>query len=462
MAAAAMDKANELRSKLTPQSKRISELEGDAHKETFILIMNVGGIISGLAILIAGCVGTFSGVQVMKIWPPLTWNAAVSGVFMALFGLFTIWICAFSKSLAGDYQPSVPGQGDEPLRETLLKHFGFLDTYLGRGAWFIFCGLRVLPLGFSFCLAAGLFTILFGLCSILLHFMVSAEPKTACTIMNVATGLISGADMVAGALGLYYGTSVIQAWPPLTWDHCVSSFFVFLFGLATFWVAVRGNTPGDWVPAAVKKYIGFIDFFGGRGVLFIFCALRIIPLGQAVNAIIGMLTLAFGFLNIAAEFAIKVDEDGISATGEAPFALASSFVVLPKDDKDNTYTYGTSSTGPSSPNSFVSVDIPADQGKPAYLTQLSKEQVEQLSQVFKQMDKDKSGKLEQAELFKTGKIFNPNFTEEKCNKLLQKIDGDGDGLINLTEWLTFFGHFIPALPEDKAKKGVALLLEKTK
>jgi hypothetical protein len=40
--------------------------------------------------------------------------------------------------------------------------------------------------------------------------------------------------------------------------------------------------------------------------------------------------------------------------------------------------------------------------------------------------------------------------------------GDGDGLINLTEWLTFFGHFIPALPEDKAKKGVALLLEKTK
>jgi Ca2+-binding EF-hand superfamily protein len=37
---------------------------------------------------------------------------------------------------------------------------------------------------------------------------------------------------------------------------------------------------------------------------------------------------------------------------------------------------------------------------PAYLTQLTKEQIEQLSQVFKQMDKDRSGKIDDGELFK--------------------------------------------------------------
>jgi len=313
-----LDKAAQLRDQFAPKSKRISQIENESGKEIFTTIMNVAGILAGVAILIAGCVGTYSGIQVIKIWPPLTWNAAVSGVFMALFGLFTIWICAFSKSLAGDYQPSVPGSGDEPLRDTLLKHFGFLDTHLGRGAWFIFCGLRVLPLGFSFCLVAGLFTILFGVASILLHFMVSADSEQACYIMNVVTGIVSIGDMVAGVLGFYWGISVIAPWPPLTWNNCVSGFFVFIFGLATFWVAVRGKgAEGDFTSRFVKKYIGFLDFFGGRGLLFIFCALRIIPLGQIECFVIGMVTLAFGFLNIAAEFAIQVNEEGISHTTKA-------------------------------------------------------------------------------------------------------------------------------------------------
>jgi hypothetical protein len=44
--------------------------------------------------------------------------------------------------------------------------------------------LRVLPLGFSFCLVVGLFTVVFGIASVLLHFTVSAEPKTACTVCS--------------------------------------------------------------------------------------------------------------------------------------------------------------------------------------------------------------------------------------------------------------------------------------
>jgi hypothetical protein len=62
-----------------------------------------------------------------------------------------------------------------------------------------------------------------------------------------------------------------------------------------------------------RRAAGFIDYFHGRGVLFIFCALRIIPLGNATCLAIGMITLAFGFLNIVCELAIDAHE-GISHT----------------------------------------------------------------------------------------------------------------------------------------------------
>ena len=61
-----------------------------------------------------------------------------------------------------------------------------------------------------------------------------------------------------------------------------------------------------------------------------------------------------------------------------------------------------------------------------------------------------------------GLVFNPQFTKDKCAALLKKLDGDGDGKVELDEWLTFFGLFLPALPPAKAKAGIAQLLGKTK
>jgi len=289
--------------------KDVTPLDEVPSKTTFVTIMNVAGILCGLSIFVAGAVGTYSGAQVIKIWPPLTWNVAVSGVFMALFGIFTMWICLFSNGLLSE--PSIPGQQGS-FKEKLLHQFGFLDTFLGRGVWFIFCGLRVIPLGYSFCLAAGLFTVLFGVGSIILHFIVSADVEDACTIMNYISIVVSIADVIAGCMGFYWGTSVIAFWPPLTWNNCVSGVFVALFGLITAWTSVTSKDP------RVAKYIGFVDYFHGRGFLYIFCALRIIPLGQAACFIIGMVTLGFGMLNLACYFAVDVPEDGISAAAKRP------------------------------------------------------------------------------------------------------------------------------------------------
>ena len=61
-----------------------------------------------------------------------------------------------------------------------------------------------------------------------------------------------------------------------------------------------------------------------------------------------------------------------------------------------------------------------------------------------------------------GLVFNPQFTKDKCAVLLKKLDGDGDGKVDLDEWLSFFGLFLPALPPAKAKAGITQLLGKTK
>jgi Ca2+-binding EF-hand superfamily protein len=56
-----------------------------------------------------------------------------------------------------------------------------------------------------------------------------------------------------------------------------------------------------------------------------------------------------------------------------------------------------------------------------------------------------------------GALF-PTLTEDKCRKFLQKLDRDGDGKVDLGEWLTFFGPFLSKLPADHVAPGIARLL----
>ena len=72
-------------------------------------------------------------------------------------------------------------------------------------------------------------------------------------------------------------------------------------------------------------------------------------------------------------------------------------------------------------------------------------------QVFAAFDMDGSGTIEAAELFELGKARRKlgqkqgEWTQEMNRKMVQRIDRDGDGLINGTEFSTFFEK---ALPKD--------------
>merc|ERR1711918_303757 len=87
--------------------------------------------------------GFYWGTKVIKPWPPLTWNNCVGGIFMFFFGLVVLYICM---------------KGDDPNAVMLQKYFRFLDTFIGRGCFFMFIGLRIIPLGQFYCLVAGMVT----------------------------------------------------------------------------------------------------------------------------------------------------------------------------------------------------------------------------------------------------------------------------------------------------------------
>merc|ERR1711907_164753 len=120
-----------------------------------IKAMNWISIAAGLVTIGAGIMGCVWGVKVLKPWPPLTWNNFVGGLFMILFGFAIIWM-AFKES-----------GGEKGFFKT---YFAFLDHLLGRGCFFLFIGMRVVPLGKFYCLVAGITIFIFGIVNICYHF----------------------------------------------------------------------------------------------------------------------------------------------------------------------------------------------------------------------------------------------------------------------------------------------------
>merc|ERR1711998_196051 len=126
-------------------------------------VVNWLSVLAGLVTIGAGVMGCIWGVKVLKPWPPLTWNNFVGGVFMICFGFAIIWM-ALKEA----------GASDESF---FKKYFKFLDHLLGRGLFFIFIGMRVVPLGKFYCLIAGIVIFIFGFINIGLHFKVKADNK---------------------------------------------------------------------------------------------------------------------------------------------------------------------------------------------------------------------------------------------------------------------------------------------
>merc|ERR1712006_1444 len=108
-------------------------------------VVNWLSVLAGLVTIGAGVMGCIWGVKVLKPWPPLTWNNFVGGVFMILFGFAIIWM-ALKEAGSG-----------------------------GKQFFFIFIGMRVVPLGKFYCLVAGIVIFVFGFINIALHFKVKGE-----------------------------------------------------------------------------------------------------------------------------------------------------------------------------------------------------------------------------------------------------------------------------------------------
>merc|ERR1712070_798402 len=129
--------------------------------------MNWISVFFGLVTIGAGAMGCVWGYKVLKPWPPLTWNNFVGGVFMIMFGFGIIWMAFKEKGC----KPDTEDAGFFQL------YFKFLDNLLGRGFFFIFIGMRVVPLGKFYCLIAGICIFIFGFINIGVHFAVKAKSK---------------------------------------------------------------------------------------------------------------------------------------------------------------------------------------------------------------------------------------------------------------------------------------------
>jgi len=270
----------------------VSEMKKQDHLVTFTKAMNIGAAICGLFVIACGSLGVYWGSKIIHPWPPSTWNNVAGGLFMITFGIGCVIMGAMAES---DHAKNFQKGG----------LFAFCDTLLGRGCFFVFLALRCMPLGKGVCLVLSLAVLFFGIGNIILYFMAAAPADKSVQTMNTLTAINAVLVMVAGVLGFYWGTKLIKPWPPLTWNNCIGGIFMFFFGLIAFWIAFKGN---DEKGQMVLDYFGFIDYFLGRGCFFIFLGLRIMPLGQYVCLVIGMITLCFGFLNVVAHFCIEADK----------------------------------------------------------------------------------------------------------------------------------------------------------
>merc|ERR1712188_301978 len=120
------------------------------------------------------------GSAVIKPWPPLTWNNCVGGFFMCVFGIAVAVLGISGFSAAASEGSDVGGKQSEGIREQAL----FLDVYAGRGIFLIYLAIRLMTLGKYYCLMAGLGLFFFGICNLIVHGFVVAGQEKCCKYLN--------------------------------------------------------------------------------------------------------------------------------------------------------------------------------------------------------------------------------------------------------------------------------------
>lgn len=306
-----------------PREFRISELSKDEHARYFFMIIELGFMLTGLATFAAGVMGLYWGSKVIHPWPPLTWNTCIGGFFMLVFGssCFALGLSGFQSAMTkvSSFTPGLSAGASQA--EMIGKWAGFLDTFAGRGCFLIYLGLRIMPLGQGYCLFVGFQIIFFAIANLIIHAFVYVGREKACQLLNYISAGIGAICTVAGGMGFYWGCKVIRTWPPLTWNNCVGSFFMVLFGMCVGYLSFKSNsaTQDEW-SETIKSQMKFLDVFLGRAAMFLYLGLRLLPMGSYYCVMSGFITIGFGMLNVALYF--LWDVESIAAESQAALGYA--------------------------------------------------------------------------------------------------------------------------------------------
>eukprot|EP00296_Roombia_truncata_P009037 JP447582.1.p3 GENE.JP447582.1~~JP447582.1.p3 ORF type:complete len:157 (+),score=63.01 JP447582.1:35-505(+) len=146
-----------------------------ATRGPLIKIFDVLTCVAGVLICIAGVMAFWWGTGTFGAWPPYKWNGCIGGIFIFGFGLTAFWLVA----VGGEF---------------ISTWFKFLDVYLGRGCYFVYLGLRIIPMGQAFCLTAGGLVAIFGAANIIVHFLFEVE-----SIAGETTPLMSQYKSMTGS-----------------------------------------------------------------------------------------------------------------------------------------------------------------------------------------------------------------------------------------------------------------------
>merc|ERR1711934_1153864 len=129
-------------------------------KENVAKALNICLAVSGLLVTAAGVMGTYWGVKVVAkvgAWPLMNLNGVISGIFMLIFGAALIGLTFFGRT-------------------EVCTWAKFLDTFWGRGAFCIYLGIRIMPMGQYFCLIGGVVMLFFGIAQVIAQFVFFEKP----------------------------------------------------------------------------------------------------------------------------------------------------------------------------------------------------------------------------------------------------------------------------------------------
>lgn len=87
------------------------------------------------------------------------------------------------------------------------------------------------------------------------------------------------------------------------------------------------------------------------------------------------------------------------------------------------------------------------------------ERFDLIKQVYDKIDLDHNMRLDKYEMKEFGKFMNASFDDDKCAKLMDQMDLDGDGYVSFEEFTAYFAKLAKGIEDDQFMKGIKKYLK---